>query len=150
MQVTARVDYALRAMLTLAAAEPAIVKAQVLADTQQMPIKYLYSVLAELRRADLVCSRRGAVGGYTLSRPATEICLDDVVRAVDGTLTSVNGVPAERARYGGPAMLLREVWLAAGKATLHVLGEVSLAHLVAGRLPPHVQRLADEPVGPRA
>ena len=101
MRVSAKVDYALRALAELAAAPAGPVKAEQLATAQAIPLKFLENILLELRRSEIVASRRGADGGYWLGRPAAEISLADVVRAVEGPIASVRGsrpLPSSRSR----------------------------------------------------
>ena len=131
MRVSAKVDYALRALAELAAAEPGQpVTADQLATAQQIPPKFLENILLELRRAEIVASRRGVEGGYWLARPAAEVSLADVVRAVEGPIATVRGARPEEASYTGPAYALREVWIELRSSMRGVLEETSLADLV--------------------
>jgi Rrf2 family protein len=145
VQVSARGDYAVRAALGLAAAYPATVSAQTLADGQRLPRKFLEAILADLRRADLVRGLRGVDGGYVLTRPPTEIVVGQVLRAVDGPLAGVRGMRPEDAVYDGTAEHLQQLWVAVRAAVRSVLDEVSLADVVRGRLPAHVRRLTAAP-----
>jgi Rrf2 family protein len=141
MHISARGDYAVRAALALAAGYPGTVSAQALATEQEMPRKFLETILADLRRAGLVQSSRGVDGGYTLARPPTEIMIGDVLRAADGPLAAVRGLRPEETRYAGTAVHLQELWVAVRAAVRRVLDEVSLAEVVKGRLPAHVRKL---------
>ncbi|GAA5183399.1 Rrf2 family transcriptional regulator [Rugosimonospora acidiphila] len=141
MQISARGDYAVRAAVELAAAHPRTISAQALAAKQEMPRKFLETILADLRRAGLVQSTRGVDGGYTLSRPPADIAVGDVLRAVDGPLAGVRGLRPEETQYGGTAVHLQELWVAVRAAVRRVLDEVSLAEVAKGRLPAHVRRL---------
>ncbi len=145
MHISARTDYALRALLALAAADAPTVPGPVLAAEQELPLKFLEAILADLRRAGLVRTRRGAVGGYALARPAAEIAVGEVVRAVDGPLAVVRGERPERAEYEGVAEHLQELWIALRAALRIVLDEVTLAELLSGDLPPRVRELMAEP-----
>jgi Rrf2 family protein len=145
MQVSARGDYAVRAALGLAASYPAVASAQSLADAQHLPYKFLEAILADLRRAGLVQSIRGAEGGYLLRRPPTEITVGDVLRAAEGPLAGVRGQRPEETRYEGTAAHLPELWVAVRSAIRSVVDEVSLAQLASGRLPARVRRLAAAP-----
>ncbi|SDR69190.1 RrF2 family transcriptional regulator [Actinopolymorpha singaporensis] len=144
MQISARADYAVRAMLELAAA-PRTVTAQALADAQGLPHKFLEAILGDLRRAGLVRSLRGAEGGYRLARPAEDIAVGDVIRAVDGPLAGVRGMRPEQASYEGVAANLQTVWVATRAAVRGVLDETSLADVVSGKLSPHLRRLVNSP-----
>ena len=131
MRVSAKVDYALRACLELAASPPGPVKGERIATAQSIPPKFLESILLELRHAGLVHSQRGAEGGYRLARPADEISLADVIRAVEGPLASIRGVRPDDVTYSGTATALREVWLELRTALRGVLEETTLADVVA-------------------
>jgi Rrf2 family protein len=131
-QIPARIEYSVRALLALAVAEPATVTARVLADTQDIPPGYLYDVLADLRRADLVYAQRGSHGGYALTRPATEITVGGVIRLLDGTPADVRHLPAGRDGEDGPTGRLHRLWDAANTASLRLLDEVTLADLCVG------------------
>ena len=131
MRVSAKVDYALRALAELAAAPPGQpVKGEQLASTQEIPLNFLENILLELRRSELVASRRGADGGYWLGRPAAEISLADVVRAVEGPIASVRGSRPEDVTYTGAATALQDVWIELRASMRGVLEETSLADLV--------------------
>ncbi|MEU6075585.1 Rrf2 family transcriptional regulator [Micromonospora sp. NPDC047074] len=134
MYVSARSDYALRAMLAVAAEDPVgggvLVKAGALAGSQDIPLSFLQGILVDLRRAGLLLSHRGTEGGYALARPAAEISVGDVLRAVGGSLTTVRGLPAEHADYEGVASGLREVWLAVHGAIALVVDRTTLADLL--------------------
>lgn len=145
MHISARTDYAVRALLTLAAAGEGTVTGQALAADQDLPQKFLEAILADLRRAGLVRSRRGPVGGYSLSRPADAIVVGEVVRAVDGPLAVVRGERPEQAVYSGAAEHLGTVWVALRAAVRSVLDEVTLADVLSGRLPAQVQELVAQP-----
>ena len=141
MRVSAKVDYAVRAACELAAGsgpEARPVKGEEVAAAQAIPTKFLENILAELRRAGLVASQRGADGGYWLAQPASEISIADIIRAVEGPLADVHGTPPERLRFRGPAKALTEVWVATRASMRSVLEEVTLADVVAGELPPIV------------
>ena len=142
MKVSAKADYAVRAALELAAApEGEQVKAERIASAQAIPRKFLDTILQNLRQAGLVESRRGPEGGHHLARPASEITIADVIRAVDGPLVGVSGRPPESVEYAGPAAALRETWVAARAGLRTVLEHVTLADVASGDLPPVVERL---------
>jgi Rrf2 family protein len=146
MKISAKADYAIRATVELAAAgENGPVKGDRIAAAQQIPPNFLENILADLRNSGLVASRRGADGGYWLARPPAEISLADVIRAVDGPLAAVRGQRSEQVSYEGSAASLRDVWVAVRASLRNVLEHVTLADVAAGRLPPDVQALADDP-----
>ena len=147
MRVSAKTDYALRAAVELAAAAPdgAPVKGERLATSQSIPLRFLENILLQLRHAGIVESRRGADGGYRLARPAGEVTLADVIRAIDGPLAGVSGVRPESLGFSGVAEPMREVWIAVRASLRSVLEGVTLADVVAGELPVHVRSmLGDE------
>ncbi|MFP5333914.1 MAG: RrF2 family transcriptional regulator [Actinomycetes bacterium] len=146
MRISARADYAVRATVELAAAPPdRATTAESVAMSQEIPHRFLDSILADLRRAGLVTSSRGSAGGYRLARPAAEISVADVVRATDGPLVSVRGARPPDLVYPGAAATLLPVWIALRANVRDVLEHVTLADLVAGDLPARVRELAEDP-----
>ena len=145
MQVTARVDYAVRALLELAASETGRANRNELAAAQDIPPRYLEAVLAELRRADLVIAHRGASGGYSLGRPADQISVAEVSRAIDGPLALVQGVRPESLTYSGTSQHLHQLWIGLRAAVRSVMEVVTIADLLSGDLPPEVRALVDRP-----
>ena len=129
MYVSARTDYAVRAMLSVASDHPRLVKAASLAAAQEIPLSFLQGILLDLRRAGLLHSHRGVDGGYALARPADEITVGDVVRAVGGALTTVRGLPTATATYHGAATGLGDVWVAVEEAIEGVVDHRTLAQL---------------------
>jgi Rrf2 family protein len=127
--VSARTDYAVRAMLAVSAEHPRLVKAAGLAAAQDIPLSFLQGILLDLRRAGLLHSHRGVDGGYALARPADEITVGDVVRAVGGALTTVRGLPTAITTYRGAATGLRDVWVAVEEAIERVVDHRTLAEL---------------------
>src|SRR6201997_4528494 len=145
MRLSARADYALRAAVELAAATGDHTTAEQLAKAQQIPAKFLEAILTQLRRAGLVRSQRGPDGGFWLARPADEISLADIIRAIDGPLLGVRGERPENLGYIGAAEPLQAVWIALRANERAILEEVTLEHIVSGHLPPRVRELADDP-----
>jgi Rrf2 family protein len=146
MRISAKAEYAVRAAVELAAAtgdKP--VKAERLASAQEIPLNFLENILGELRHAGVVRSQRGAEGGFRLARPASEVTIADVIRAVDGPLASVRGGPPESVAYVGAAEPLTNVWIAVRASLRGVLERVTLADLAADKLPAHVRKLAEDP-----
>jgi Rrf2 family protein len=145
VRVSAKVDYALRAALELAAAAPGPMKGERIAQAQGIPLKFLENILLELRHHGLVQSQRGAEGGYWLARPAGEITLAEVIRAVEGPLANVRGARPETVDYAGPAERLQEVWIAVRANLRAVLETVTLADVAAGDLPADVVEITVDP-----
>ena len=146
VRVSAKADYALRACIELAAAEgEGHVKGERIAQAQEVPLKFLENILGDLRHAGVVRSQRGVEGGYWLARPATEITLAEVIRAVEGPLANVRGVRPESIEYAGSAEPLRDVWVAVRASLRSVLEEVTLADVAKNDLPDAVRRLVADP-----
>ena len=144
MRLSARVDYALRAMSELAAADAPRTVDQ-LSAAQHIPNKYLESILGELRRGGLLRSQRGPEGGYRLARPADAISIADVIRALDGELANVRGSRPENLEYTGSAQALQQVWIALRASERQILEGVSLAHVARGEMPERVVGLVADP-----
>lgn len=145
MQISAKADYAVRALTELAAQGGGPVKGDRLAAAQQIPPKFLEAILAQVRQAGLLQSRRGAEGGYWLARPASEITLADVIRAADGPLARVRGQRPETVAYDGAARRLTEVWVALRASLRTVLEHVTLQDLLDGSLSPELRAMAADP-----
>jgi Rrf2 family protein len=146
VRVSAKVDYALRAAVELAALEDDWpVKGERVASGQGIPLRFMENILGQLRQAGIVASRRGAEGGYLLARPASEIALADVIRAVDGPLANVGGLRPDQLSYEGTAAPMRDVWVAVRSSLRSVLEHVTLADVAAGELPGVVRSSADDP-----
>jgi Rrf2 family protein len=145
VKVTAKADYAVRAVLELAAADGGLVKADRIAEAQGIPRHFLDNILTDLRRAGIVATHRGAEGGSRLARPASAIALADIMRAIEGPLAAVRDIRPESLSYDGPAERLPEVWIAVRAALRGVLEKVSVADVAAGRLPRPIERLTEDP-----
>jgi len=146
VRVSAKADYAIRAAVELAASTgEAPIKGDAIAQAQAIPPNFLENILADLRNAGLVTSRRGADGGYWLAKPADAISLADVIRAVDGPLANVRGVRSEQLEYTGSAASLLDVWVAVRASLRNVLERVTLADVARSELPKSVTQLAADP-----
>jgi Rrf2 family protein len=145
MKVTAKADYAVRAVLELGAAGDEVRTANEVADAQGIPRNFLDNILSDLRRAGIVVTKRGPEGGSRLARPAKDIALADVMRAIEGPLAAVRDLRPETLEYTGPAARLPDVWVAVRASLRTVLERVSVADVIAGRLPPPVERMLRDP-----
>src|ERR1700728_4729753 len=145
MRLSARSDYALRAAIELAAASSGHVTADQLARAQQIPGKFLETILTQLRRGGLIRSQRGPDGGFWLARPAAEISLADIIRAIDGQLLGVRGERPENVSSRGAPEPLQRVWIALRANERAVLETVTLADIVNSKLPDAIQLLVDSP-----
>lgn len=149
MQVSARVDYGMRALSELAQVhgqDPGrLVKGEELAERQHIPAKFLEGILNQLRRGGFVVSQRGAEGGYRLARDPAAATAADVIRTLEGPLAAVRGEPPEQATYPGAAEHLRDVWVATRAAMRSVLEQVTLADIAAGSMPAEVRVLLEQP-----
>jgi Rrf2 family protein len=144
VRISAKSDYAIRAMAELARQwDSGAMKAEDIADAQDIPLNFLLGILRELRNGQLVRSVRGRDGGYMLSRPPAQIALADVIRVVDGPLANVRDLSLSQLSYPGAAEALRDVWMAVRGSLREVLENVSVGDLATGRLPKHVRQLAE-------
>jgi Rrf2 family protein len=145
MRITAKADYAVRAVVELAAAPDARpVKAERIASAQKIPLNFLENILGELRHSGIVRSHRGAEGGFRLGKPADQVSIADIIRAVEGPLASVRGGPPEESVYPGAAESLPRVWIAVRVSLRNVAEHVSVADVAAGKLPKAIDKLADD------
>lgn len=145
MHITARADYAVRAVCELAGRLPAAATRQELAEAQHIPGKFLEGILGDLRRSGLLDSQRGAAGGYRLARDPAQIPLADVIRATEGPLAAVRGIPPEATAYPAAARHLTDVWVAVRASLREVLETTTVADVLTGKLPDHVRALLDPP-----
>ncbi len=146
VRVSAKADYAIRAMIELAGGgEDTPIKGEVVAQSQGIPVRFLENILAELRHAGLVHSRRGIDGGYWLAKPADEIALADIIRGVEGPLATVRGEPADELQYGDELKPLQQVWIALRANIREILETVTLAEVAGGDLPERIASIASQP-----
>ena len=145
VRISAKADYALRAASELAAPGGGPVKGDALATAQGIPPKFLENILSDMRQSGLIRSQRGSEGGYWLARPAEEISVADVMRAVDGPLASVRGQRPEDVDYTGAAQELQRVWIAVRHNLRAVVENVTVADLGNGALSSEIVALADDP-----
>ena len=134
MQIPAKAEYAIRALLTLAASSTSL-SAEHLAQEQELPSKFLGAIMSDLRRGGLVTSQRGPEGGFRLARDADEIMIADILRVVSGPMAGVRGMRPETLQYEGEATHLRDVWVAVRAALREVLEHVTLGQVLRGDLP---------------
>jgi Rrf2 family protein len=147
MRVSAKADYALRALIEMA--NPAEgdgrpVSAEELGRRQDIPHNFLQAILADLRKSGIVIAQRGQSGGWRLAKDASDVTVADVIRAVDGPLVSVYGLRPEAVSYNERADALQRVWIAARHSLRDVFEQVSVADLAAGALPPGVAALTED------
>ena len=145
VRISAKADYAVRAATELAAAKEGPTKGDVIARAQDIPLRFLENILGDMRQSGLVRSQRGADGGYWLAKPAKDISVADIIRAVEGPLAAVRGEAPEAIEFKGAAESLGRLWIAVRASLRGVLENVTLADLVEGKLPARVDRLADDP-----
>ena len=145
MRMSAKAEYAVRAMVQLATVdEGTLVKTDDLATAQGIPPQFLVDILSALRTDRLVRSHRGRDGGYTLARAAAEISIADVLRCIDGPLASVRDIGLGDLPYSGPTAALTDVWRALRASMRSVLEQTTLADVASGELPGHVAELAGD------
>jgi Rrf2 family protein len=143
VRISARVDYAVRAAVELAAVAPASLTSDRIAQAQGIPARFLQAILGDLQHARLVTSQRGREGGYRLALPPSEVSIARVMRVEQGFLAEVHGQRPEDVEYPGAAAPLAHVWVAAREAYRRVLENVTLADVVAGQLPPQVAEMIE-------
>src|SRR5207237_6301280 len=145
MHVTAKADYAVRAVVELAgSAQDAPRKVDDVARAQEIPVSFLENILTQLRSAGIVRSQRGPEGGYWLARPPGELNLAQIIRAVEGPLVGVRGQRPEEVEYDGAAESLQQVWIALRANLRKVLEHVTVEQVAAGKLPRDVVALTRE------
>jgi len=145
MRVSAKSDYALRALIEIAAQTDSVaVSAEALGRRQDIPRNFLQAILADLRRAGIVMSQRGQSGGWRMAKDPAEVTVADVIRAVDGPLVSVYGVRPESVTYNPTAHALQHVWIAARTSLRGVFERVTIASLAEGSLPDQVEALTQD------
>ena len=145
MHVTAKADYAVRAIIELAdSSQESPRKVDDLAQAQKIPVSFLENILTQLRSSGIVRSQRGPEGGYWLAHPAEEVNLAQIIRAVEGPLVGVRGQRPEEIEYIGSAESLKQVWVALRANLRKVLEHVTVAQVAAGELPQDVLALTRE------
>jgi Rrf2 family protein len=145
MHVTAKADYAIRAVVELADSSQASPrKVDEVARAQNIPVSFLENILTQLRSSGIVRSQRGPEGGYWLAHPASEVNLAQVIRAVEGPLVGVRGQRPEEIEYVGSAESLKQVWIALRANLRKVLEHVTIADVAAGKLPKQVLTLTQQ------
>jgi Rrf2 family protein len=146
VRISAKVDYAVRAAVELAAApDEKPIKAERVATAQGIPLNFLENILGELRHAGIVRSHRGADGGFRLAKAPQDLTVADIMRAVEGPLASVRGGPPEETAYPGTAEVLPRVWIAVRTNLRKVVEHVTIADIAGGRLPAAIDKLAEDP-----
>jgi Rrf2 family protein len=143
VRISARVDYAVRAAIELAAVAPESLTSDRIAQAQGIPARFLQAILGDLQHARLVTSQRGREGGYRLALPPAEVSIARVMRIEQGFLAEVHGQRPEDVSYPGAAEPLAQVWVAAREAYRRVLENVTLADVVAGKMPPQVAEMVE-------
>jgi Rrf2 family protein len=142
MHVTAKADYAIRAVVELAdSSQESPRKVDEVARAQSIPVSFLENILTQLRSSGIVRSQRGPEGGYWLAQPSDQLNLAQVIRAVEGPLVGVRGQRPEEIEYAGSAESLRDVWLALRANIRKVLEHVTVADVASGKLPKEIVAL---------
>jgi Rrf2 family protein len=145
VRISAKEDYAIRAALELAIAGGGPLTREQISQAQTIPVAFLQNILMELRHAQIVEAQRGRDGGFRLARPAAEITVADIVRAVSGPLATIRGVRPQAVEYTSSAEPLKDVWIALRANIRAILEGVTLADLTTGRLPPTIKRITGRP-----
>ena len=145
MRISAKADYAVRAAVELAAAGEGPLKGERVSQAQDIPLKFLENILGELKHAGLVRSQRGTEGGYWLAKPASEISIADVMRAVEGPLASVRGEPPDSLQFTGSAEPLGKLWVAVRANLREVLESVTLEDVASRDMPGLIDDITRDP-----
>ena len=140
MHVTAKADYAVRAVVELAEQQPGLAAQgrRQSPRSQAIPVSFLENILTQLRSSGVVRSQRGPEGGYWLAQPAEEVNLAQIISAVEGPLVGVRGQRPEEIEYAGSAEALQQVWIAVRANLRSVLEQVTVADVAGGKLPKEV------------
>jgi Rrf2 family protein len=145
MRVSAKADYALRALIEIANRDDERpVSAEEIGNLQEIPHGFLQAILADMRRAGIVVSQRGQSGGWRLATKPSEVSVADVIRAVDGPLVSVYGLRPEAVSYNESAKILQHVWIAARSSLREVFENVTIESLAGQELPDAVIQLTQD------
>jgi Rrf2 family protein len=145
MRISAKADYALRGLLEIAAARNPPIKRDEIAQAQRIPVKFLETILGELKHAGIIASQRGADGGYSLAREADQVTVADVIRVIDGPLAHIRDTRPESLDYTGVAEPLKDVFIALRAQMRAVLESVTVADLVSGDLPDEITSAVSKP-----
>ena len=146
MRVSAKSDYALRALIEMASrSDGRAVSAEELGKSQEIPHGFLQAILADMRRAGIVASQRGQSGGWRFAKKPADVSVADVIRAVDGPLANIGGLRPDQLSYDGTAVALKDIWIAVRASLRAVLEEVTLADVAAGELPAAVTQAIEDP-----
>ncbi len=140
MKITASVEYAMQALLEIAAHDGSPVSAHLISEEQGIPLKYLESILRKLTQAAILTSTRGPQGGYQLSRPLNRINVADVIRVIEGPLAAVGNRAPEAAKYRHSAKHLTDVWIATRVALRDVLEQITLDDIFRGEFDPKIRQ----------
>jgi Rrf2 family protein len=136
VRVTAKSDYALRALIEIARrTDGSPVSAEEIGRLQDIPHGFLQAILADLRRSGVLVAQRGQSGGWRMSRDPDDVTVADVIRAVDGPLVSIYGLRPEAVQYNESAAVLQHVWIASRHSLRDVLEKVTVRQLADGKLP---------------
>ena len=145
MRISAREDYAVRAMVELALADEGWVKREHISRAQSIPIHFLQNILLDLKRGGLVQTHRGAEGGFRLARSAESITLADVIRVITGPLATIRGERPPELHYTESLATLQDVWIAVRANVRQILEGVTIADVAAGKLPKRVAAIVAKP-----
>jgi Rrf2 family cysteine metabolism transcriptional repressor len=142
MMFSTKAEYGIRVMAHLAREadgaheEARPISLGSIADAEGLPLAYLEHLVQRLRKAELVESRRGAHGGYTLGRPAADITMAEVVAALEGDIAPIECITADAdgalvcAREGAAPCPTKLLWTRVQGSIVRTLNEMTLDDLV--------------------
>ena len=132
MKLSTKGRYGLRALIDLAQyGEKEAVSIQSISARQQISDSYLEQLVRKLKKAGLVTSLRGAQGGYRLAKPAEEISVGDVLRALEGSIEAVSCQEGENPSCVGKDLCVaRYVWQKVNKSIQETVDSIMISKLV--------------------
>ncbi|MBM4277959.1 MAG: Rrf2 family transcriptional regulator [Deltaproteobacteria bacterium] len=131
MRISTKIRYGARAMLELASRYgKGPVDLKEIARKEDISLKYLEQVIIPLRTAGLVRSVRGSKGGYSLAKPPSEICLNDVIESLDGTTQLMECLKDPKGCKKAPFCVTRDIWKEASDAINKIFRSVTFEEMV--------------------
>lgn len=131
MKLSTRTRYAVRAMIELAQNETSRpLQLKIIAERQDISVKYLEQLMAVLRSAGLIRSVRGSKGGYVLSKAANQVRLSDILHCLEGSVTTVECVEDSQSCVRAAECAARQVWVKVQRAIEEVLQSITLQDVV--------------------
>lgn len=146
MKISAKVDYALQAVVEIAIAtkKDSLISSEEISSRRDIPEKFLEGILTLLRKSGVINSYRGPSGGFELAKKPQDIAVADIIRIIDGPLAAVRGFAPEEIDYAGPVKHVADVWIATRASLRNVLENISIADIISGDFDSSVSKLLNE------